>query len=165
MNDWYDREIDAINEPYRPIPSGEHRVQEFVFHFLLEGAIPERDVIIQIWVLLLGGFAVACGLDAWSNHDFPSILSITIFGAIISYIYSAPPLKLKQFGWIGNYALGSSYIALPWWAGQVSPPFQNMGKRFFTGGFWNAFIGCDHFHDALFNRWIGSCNCERFQKH
>jgi chlorophyll synthase len=22
INDWYDREIDAINEPYRPIPSG-----------------------------------------------------------------------------------------------------------------------------------------------
>ena len=22
MNDWYDRDIDAINEPYRPIPSG-----------------------------------------------------------------------------------------------------------------------------------------------
>jgi 4-hydroxybenzoate polyprenyltransferase len=24
INDYYDREIDAINEPYRPIPSGEH---------------------------------------------------------------------------------------------------------------------------------------------
>jgi chlorophyll synthase len=23
INDYYDREIDAINEPYRPIPSGE----------------------------------------------------------------------------------------------------------------------------------------------
>lgn len=23
INDWYDREIDAINEPYRPIPSGD----------------------------------------------------------------------------------------------------------------------------------------------
>lgn len=22
INDWYDRDIDAINEPYRPIPSG-----------------------------------------------------------------------------------------------------------------------------------------------
>lgn len=22
LNDWYDRDIDAINEPYRPIPSG-----------------------------------------------------------------------------------------------------------------------------------------------
>jgi hypothetical protein len=32
---------------------------------------------------------------------------------------AAPPLKLKQSGWAGNYALGSSYIALPWWAGQV----------------------------------------------
>jgi len=40
-------------------------------------------------------------------------------GSFISYIYSAPPLKLKQSGWIGNYALGSSYIALPWWCGQV----------------------------------------------
>ena len=34
-------------------------------------------------------------------------------------IYSAPPLKLKQNGWLGNYALGASYIALPWWAGQA----------------------------------------------
>jgi chlorophyll synthase len=44
---------------------------------------------------------------------------LSIFGSFISYIYSAPPLKLKQSGWIGNYALGSSYIALPWWAGQA----------------------------------------------
>ena len=27
--------------------------------------------------------------------------------------------KLKQNGWLGNYALGASYIALPWWAGQA----------------------------------------------
>ena len=37
----------------------------------------------------------------------------------MSYIYSAPPLKLKKNGWLGNYALGASYIALPWWAGQA----------------------------------------------
>ncbi len=48
----------------------------------------------------------------------PQVLAV--FGSFISYIYSAPPLKLKQSGWAGNYALGSSYIALPWWAGQVS---------------------------------------------
>jgi chlorophyll synthase len=40
--------------------------------------------------------------------------ALSIGGSFISYIYSAPPLKLKQSGWIGNYALGSSYIALPW---------------------------------------------------
>jgi chlorophyll synthase len=37
----------------------------------------------------------------------------------MSYIYSAPPLKLKQNGWLGNYALGASYVALPWWAGHA----------------------------------------------
>ena len=36
----------------------------------------------------------------------------------MAYIYSAPPLKLKAEGWLGTYALGSSYIALPWWCGQ-----------------------------------------------
>ena len=55
----------------------------------------------------------------WAGHETPTLLYLAIFGSIVSYIYSAPPLKLKQSGWIGNYALGSSYIALPWLAGQV----------------------------------------------
>ena len=104
INDWYDREIDAINEPYRPIPSG---------------AISENEVITQIWVLLGGGLAVAGILDLWAGHEQPTMLGLAAFGSLVSYIYSAPPLKLKQSGWIGNYALGSSYIGLPWWAGQA----------------------------------------------
>ncbi|WP_338038480.1 (bacterio)chlorophyll synthase [Neosynechococcus sphagnicola] len=28
-------------------------------------------------------------------------------------------MKLKKNGWLGNYALGASYIALPWWAGHA----------------------------------------------
>lgn len=104
INDWYDREIDAINEPYRPIPSG---------------AISEGQVIAQIWVLLLGGLGIAYGLDVWAGHDVPTVLLLSIFGSFISYIYSAPPLKLKQNGWLGNYALGASYISLPWWCGQA----------------------------------------------
>ncbi|KAG6551176.1 hypothetical protein Mapa_007411 [Marchantia paleacea] len=104
INDWYDREIDAINEPYRPIPSG---------------AISEPEVIAQIWILLLGGIGAAYALDVWAGHDFPTILCLAVGGSLLSYIYSAPPLKLKQSGWIGNYALGSSYISLPWWSGQA----------------------------------------------
>jgi len=59
------------------------------------------------------------GLDVWAGHETPTIFLLAVFGSFISYIYSAPPLKLKQSGWAGNYALGSSYIALPWWAGQA----------------------------------------------
>eukprot|EP00889_Picochlorum_renovo_P004422 jgi/Picre1/31452/NNA_006804.t1 len=73
INDWYDREIDAINEPYRPIPSGK---------------ISENEVVGQIVGLLAGGLGVAYLLDT-----------------------------LRE--WIGNYALGSSYITLPWLAGQA----------------------------------------------
>jgi len=104
INDWFDKEIDAINEPYRPIPSGR---------------ISEQDVIAQIFVLLGAGLGTAYLLDQWAGHEQPTLLYLAIFGSFISYIYSAPPLKLKQWGWAGNYALGSSYIALPWWAGQA----------------------------------------------
>ena len=104
LNDFYDREIDAINEPYRPIPSG---------------AISVPQVIAQILILLFAGLGLSYLLDLWAGHDFPVMLCLTLGGAFLAYIYSAPPLKLKQNGWLGNYALGSSYIALPWWAGHA----------------------------------------------
>ena len=104
INDYYDREIDAINEPYRPIPSG---------------AISLGQVKVQIWGLLIAGLAVSWGLDVWAGHSTPVLFLLALGGSFVSYIYSAPPLKLKQNGWLGNYALGASYIALPWWAGQA----------------------------------------------
>ncbi len=104
INDFFDKEIDAINEPNRPIPSGK---------------ISIKDVKIQIWVLLISGLIVALLLDLYAKHSFPSVLLLALGGSFVSYIYSAPPLKLKQNGWLGNYALGASYIALPWWAGQA----------------------------------------------
>ncbi|NET39744.1 MAG: chlorophyll synthase ChlG [Cyanothece sp. SIO1E1] len=104
LNDFYDREIDAINEPYRPIPSG---------------AISVSQVVTQILVLLVAGIGIAYGLDVWAGHQFPVMTVLALGGSFLSYIYSAPPLKLKKNGWLGNYALGASYIALPWWAGHA----------------------------------------------
>ncbi len=104
LNEYYDREIDAINEPYRPIPSG---------------AIPLPQVITQIWVLFIAGIALAFALDVWSGHQFPTVTVTAILGSFIAYIYSAPPLKLKQNGWLSGYALGASYIALPWCTGHA----------------------------------------------
>ncbi|MDF5719230.1 MAG: chlorophyll synthase ChlG [Rhizonema sp. PD37] len=104
LNEYYDREIDAINEPYRPIPSG---------------AIPLPQVITQIWVLFVAGIALAFALDVWSGHQFPTVTVTAVLGSFIAYIYSAPPLKLKQNGWLSGYALGASYIALPWCTGHA----------------------------------------------
>ncbi|MBU6185931.1 MAG: chlorophyll synthase ChlG [Synechococcales bacterium] len=104
INDFYDRDIDAINEPYRPIPAG---------------VISIPQVVTQILVLLIAGISIAYLLDQWAGHSFPTITVLAVFGSFLAYIYSAPPLKLKRNGWLGNYALGSSYISLPWWAGQA----------------------------------------------
>merc|ERR1711937_991465 len=48
INDYYDREIGAINEPYRPIPSG---------------LISETEAVLQFLLLLAGGLGVAFTLD------------------------------------------------------------------------------------------------------
>ncbi|MGF1493696.1 MAG: chlorophyll synthase ChlG [Microcoleaceae cyanobacterium] len=104
LNDFYDREIDAINEPYRPIPSGKISVPQ---------------VASQIIVLLVVGVIISVLLDQWAGHPFPTITAICLIGAFLAYIYSAPPLKLKQNGWLGNYALGASYITLPWCTGHA----------------------------------------------
>ncbi|MBC8123438.1 MAG: chlorophyll synthase ChlG [Gemmatimonadaceae bacterium] len=110
INDYYDREIDAINEPDRPIPSG---------------AISLGQVQAQVVVLLVAGLGLAVLLDLWAAQAFPTqhtqsvVTLIALVGVFLAYIYSAPPLKLKQNGWLGNYALGASYIALPWCAGHA----------------------------------------------
>lgn len=104
INDWYDREIDAINEPYRPIPSG---------------MVSEGEVKAQIGVLLTLAMILSAGLDVWAGHEWPVNVALSVFGIFVAFIYSAPPLKLKQNGWTGSYALGASYISLPWWAGQA----------------------------------------------
>ena len=73
VNEWYDREIDAVNEPYRPIPSG---------------AISGSQVVVQIFVLLIGGIGVSYILDRAANHDFPIMTCLALGGAFVAYIYS-----------------------------------------------------------------------------
>jgi len=95
VNDWFDRHVDAINEPDRPIPSGR---------------IPGR------WGLYIGlgwtalSLLVATLLGGW-------VLAATVVALILAWIYSAPPLRLKQNGWWGNAAVGFSYEGIAWFTG------------------------------------------------
>ena len=95
VNDWYDRHVDAINEPNRPIPSGR---------------LPGRwgFYIAVIGTLLSLVLGVVLG---------PWVLGATVVGLIFAWIYSAPPLRLKQNGWFGNAAVGFSYESLAWITG------------------------------------------------
>jgi chlorophyll synthase len=94
-NDWYDRHVDALNEPHRPIPSGR---------------IPGRW---GLWLALCWSalsLAVAATLGRWG---FVATLLALAFG----WAYSMPPLRFKQNAWVGNFACGVSYETLAWITG------------------------------------------------
>jgi chlorophyll synthase len=95
VNDWYDRHVDAINEPNRPIPSGR---------------IPGNwgFYIAVAWTVL--SLLVAALLGPW-------VLGAAVVGTILAWLYSAPPVRLKQSGWWGPGAVAVSYEGLPWFTG------------------------------------------------
>ena len=95
VNDWYDRHVDAINEPNRPIPSGR---------------IPGR------WGLYLALIWTAVSLLlAWVLG--PWVFGASLIGMALAWAYSAPPFRLKGNGWWGNLAVGFSYEGLAWVTG------------------------------------------------
>jgi chlorophyll synthase len=95
VNDWFDRDVDALNEPGRPIPSGR---------------IPGQwGLLIAIgWSLLSLTVAIPLG---------PVVFAATVLGLSLAWAYSAPPLRLKQNGWWGNAACGLCYEGLAWTTG------------------------------------------------
>jgi len=106
VNDWFDRDVDAINEPSRPIPSG--RIPGY---WGLAIAIVWSALCV-VWALPLGGFG---------------LLAVGVALAF-SWGYSAPPFRFKRNGWIGNTAVGFTYEGLAWvtgagiMLGNVLPP-------------------------------------------
>jgi chlorophyll synthase len=98
VNDWFDRHVDAINEPNRPIPSGR---------------VPGR------WGLYVGivwsavSLAVATLLGVW-------VVAAVCVGLVLAWLYSAPPIRLKGNGWFGCLAVGLCYEGLPWFTGTAA---------------------------------------------
>jgi len=110
VNDWFDRHVDAINEPDRPIPSGR---------------IPGR------WGLGLAigwsalSLAVSVPLGRWG-------VAATALALVLAWAYSMPPVRLKRNGWYGNLAVGLSYEGLAWITGTAvmlgvaAPPLRTI---------------------------------------
>jgi chlorophyll synthase len=95
VNDWFDRHVDAINEPNRPIPSGR---------------MPGRWglSIAVLWTAL--SVACAAALGTW-------VLWAAVAGLAFAWAYSAPPIRLKRNGWWGNLACALCYEGFAWVTG------------------------------------------------
>jgi len=95
VNNWFDRHVDAINEPDRPIPSGRIPGQWGLY-------------IAVIWSIL--SLLLAATLGTW-------VFWSAALGLVLAWAYSAPPVRLKQNGWWSNTAVGFSYEGLAWVTG------------------------------------------------
>jgi chlorophyll synthase len=95
VNDWYDRHVDAINEPDRPIPSGR-----------VGGSWGLRVAIAGSVLSLLISLMIG-----------PWVLAATVVGLILAWGYSAPPFRFKTSGWLGPAVVALSYEGLSWFTG------------------------------------------------
>ena len=66
VNDWYDRDVDALNEPHRPIPSGRVPGNAALWSAML------WTLVAQSWALMLG----------------PWVAAATFVGLLLAWAYS-----------------------------------------------------------------------------
>ncbi len=95
VNDWFDRHVDAINEPNRPIPSGR-----------IAGTWGLRIALIGTVL----GATLALATGKW-------VFVATIVGLACAWAYSAPPFRLKQSGIVGPAVVALTYEGLTWFTG------------------------------------------------
>lgn len=83
VNQIYDLEVDRINKPDRPLPSGEMSVRE-------------------AWVVTLLAYAAALGVAALVNAP---LFWIVLATAALTYAYSGPPFRTKRHWFLANFTI------------------------------------------------------------
>jgi 4-hydroxybenzoate polyprenyltransferase len=86
VNQIYDVEVDRINKPDRPLPSG---------------ALTIKDA----WIVTIVGYAGSVALAALIH---PTLAAIVAFTAFLTYAYSGPPFRTKR-----HWAFANLTIATP----------------------------------------------------
>jgi chlorophyll synthase len=99
VNDWFDRDVDRINEPDRPTAAN---------------LLAPRTI-----ALIATGLAVAALAIAYALGQL--VFWLALGGLVLALAYSAPPLRLKaRNGWLANAACAFSYEGFAWIAGAAA---------------------------------------------
>ncbi len=99
VNDYFDRDVDRINEPNRPTAANMLRTQT-----------------IAIVALVLA--ALALGIAFFLGR---TVGELAAAGMLLALAYSVPPVRLKaRNGWLANTACAFSYEGFAWLAGTAA---------------------------------------------
>jgi chlorophyll/bacteriochlorophyll a synthase len=98
INDYCDREVDAINEPQRLIPSG-------------------KVTAAQVYTITIVLTLIGAVLALYLGRDVALLVGL---GLVFAVSYSMHPMRAKRNGWIGNALVAFAYEGLAWLAGHVA---------------------------------------------
>ena len=99
INDYFDRDVDRINEPNRPTAAN---------------MLSTRTIFLVAAVL--GGLALAIAFALGRTVGY-----LALAGMVLALAYSTPPLRLKaRNGWLANTACALSYEGFAWLAGSAA---------------------------------------------
>jgi len=104
INDFFDRDLDVINEPTRPIPAG---------LVTLRGAILNFTVVALLAILI----TVLIGFIGGRNEFW--LVGLTLLGLGLGVAYSAPPFEFKRNGLAGPLSVGLGYNLMTWLTGNL----------------------------------------------
>jgi chlorophyll synthase len=99
INDYFDRDVDRINEPERPTAANQ---------------LDTRTIALVAGILAVLAIGIAFALGK-------TVAYLAIAGMLLAVAYSAPPLRLKAAnGWLANLACALSYEGFAWMAGAAA---------------------------------------------
>lgn len=98
VNDYCDRDVDAINQPNRIIPSG-------------------RITLRHVYILTVLLTWVGCSMALFLGSQVALFVGLGLFCALS---YSIEPIRGKRNGWYGNTLVAISYEGLAWMAGHAA---------------------------------------------
>lgn len=98
VNDYFDRDVDAINEPERKTAA----------------SMSTRTLVIIAFVLAALALGIAFALGRTVGY-------LALGGMVLALMYSVPPFRLKaRNGWLANTACALSYEGFAWMAGTAA---------------------------------------------
>ncbi len=118
FNQVCDIEVDRINKPERPLPSGRLKKKE-----------AEKFAAVV--------YLVALVLAAIVNTTFFMLVAVA---ALLTILYSWHPIRLKNYGWIANATIGISRGLLLIVAGWSVVEFPSSAAPWFTGSVFGIFL-------------------------
>jgi chlorophyll synthase len=99
VNDYFDRDVDRINEPNRPTAAN---------------LLSTRTIVIVAFVLAALALGIAFALGRTVGY-------LALAGMVLALMYSVPPVRLKaRNGWLANTACALSYEGFAWMAGSAA---------------------------------------------